>query len=273
MKKLFLALLLIILLLIGVGSYLVNKKSATYVSSFLSKRLGTPVSVSAISAGLRQMDIDGIKIMDPDSPQKTLLEIKRISIDYQILTLFDSTIVIDNIIIDHPLAYIRLYNMNGSDNNWKNFLTRISTQAAAPSPEEAPTYSSSRNFLTHKLVINSLGANLEHSLLGSYTVRLPERKPIVINEIDSGNALKMQQQLSVIVAALMQALSQYQGLGALATGIEKIAFLPVQVTAHMAAEFAKQSADVAKEGASAISSAVEQGVEDVKNFISDLFKK
>lgn len=269
MRKILLAFLVIIVLLIATGSYIVNKKSATYVSSFLTQKLGTPVIVDSVSAGIRQMDVENIKIMDPAAPSEVLLEVKRISVDYQILTILNQTVVIDNIIIDRPLAYVRLYNMNGSDNNWKHFLEKINAGGSAP--KETPS-SPARNFLVHKLVINSLGANINHSLLGSYDVRLPARKPIVINEIDSGNALQMQQQLGLIVAAIMEALSQYKGLSALTTGI-KIAGLPVEFVSGITKQLSGQSADLIESGAGVASSAINQGIDEVKDFFNGIFKK
>ncbi|MEI6531448.1 MAG: AsmA family protein [Chlamydiota bacterium] len=225
-QKVMLFLLLILLVVIGVGGFVVSKKSTSYLEKFLKEQLHTDVKIGNVLMSPRQIDIENIQIMDPNAPQIPLLEVRKISLDYAFFTLLSKEIVFNSITINHPTAYIRLYNLNGSDNNWKKFLGNLH----APAKDKGP------KFLAHKLTLNHLGAQLEHSVTGIRSVRLPEQKAIIINELDSHSPLQTEAQLAVIVAALMQALSQYPGLASFAPTTGSLLSIPLEIQTHIAAQ-------------------------------------
>lgn len=264
--KTLLTLIIIILLVVAAGCYYVNKHSTAFVNDYLTKQLNTPVKVGSVSVGFREIVLEGISVTDPSSPRANIITIKRISVGYELMSLLSKTIRINNIIIDHPLAYIKANNVSGSDNNWKSFLDKQS-KGRAPSSNEAKE-KEERTVLVNKLVINYLSADLNHPVLGK--VHLPVRKQIVINNIDTGNPLRTEQQLSVIIEAIMQALSQYKGLGALVDGIVA---LPFNIASNITGQLAGQAGDIASGVAEGAAGVVQEGLENIKDFFGNLFQK
>lgn len=274
MKKTFFVILIIILLAIGITAYIIDRKSRAAISDFLTEKLNTKVTLKGASLGFKRLVLEGLYVSDPTAPGQPALYVDRIAIDYELLSLLKETVVIDDLIIDSPTTYIRLYNTDGSDNNWATLLKGI--DKGGPATQKQAATEPSRQFLVKELVIYNLKAELQHSLLGPYAVSLPVRKKIVIRNLNSNKPEEMKAQLEIIVAAIMQALSQYEGLGAILNSVGSVAALPVDLLKSIAGELDAQKPDGLLNSATGTAKDVvdefQKGTERVKDFFSDLFR-
>jgi hypothetical protein len=258
MKKV-IAIIIIILLLLAGAAYYVHAKSTSYATEYMTKALNTPVHIGNLTLGPRQIMVENFRVTDPSAKHRSILTVKRITINYELSSLLKEAISISDIIIDYPFAYIEAYNTKGTENNWLNFLKNIQVDSGE----------TSYTLLIDTLAINNLSADLQHPILGK--VHLPVRKPIVIRNIDSGNTLESEKQLSIIVAALMEVLSQYPGLAGLDDGIASIITFPAGVISNLTTQVAGQATDLISSGAAVVGTAIGEGIESVKDFFSNLF--
>lgn len=254
-----LVIVIVVLLILAAGAYYLNSQSTRYVRERLTQELATSVHIGRVTLGLHEIVIEDLEVADPASPERNILTVKRIGIDYKLASLIGrDPITINKITIDRPFAFIQAYNNDGSDNNWLNFLKKI---------QEGPA-STTRPVLIDTLAIINLSADLQHPILGF--VHLPVRKPIVIKNINSGNRLQTEAQLSVIVAALMEVLSQYKGLNALTNGIATVVTLPAGVIANVTGQLVGQASDLITTSAAAVGDVIGAGIESVKDFFNNL---
>ena len=272
MKRLFFGVLLIILLLIGFCVWIIDRKSTAYLSHLLSTGLNTKVTLASTSLGPRQLVIEGLRVADPTAKDKPALEIDRISIDYQFLTLFNQTVMINDITIDQPTVYVRLYNVDGSDNNWATLIKGMNSGPAGSYNE-----TESQQMIVDELVIYDLKGVLESSLLGGHPAPLPIRKKIVIDNINSNNAKRTKEQLQIIIEAIMEVMSQHAGLGNILNNIGSIAKMPSDLVSSIIkqvnAQKHEENFSKPETFLENLQNDITDGADNMKRFFNDLFTR
>lgn len=139
---------LAILIIIGAVIFLWLIK-APIMSTYLTNRMGVPVTVRTISMWPTWTSIRYFKIKNPEGYHpRTALEVKKIEMDYKFKQLTGRPSVIDLITLNNVTLNIEVRNRSGSDNNW------------AAIGAEAPDVESSRGVIVKKLVMNDITVNV-----------------------------------------------------------------------------------------------------------------
>lgn len=122
---------------------------APVMSTYLSNRMGVPVTMRTISMWPSWTRIRYFKIKNPHGYHpRTALEVKKIDLDYTFGQLTGHPSVIDRITLDNVTLNIEIRNRTGSDNNW----SAIGAQA--------PEVKSSREVIVQKLVMKNITVNV-----------------------------------------------------------------------------------------------------------------
>ncbi len=143
---------LIVLIVIAVLIFLWLVK-APIMSTYLTKKLGIPVTVRTISMWPSTTTIRYFKIANPHgySP-RTALEVKKIKIHYRWGALTSDPRVIDLITLNEMELNIDIQNKSGSNNNWAAIGAQMPTSSR-----------STREVLIKRLVLKDMTVNVTGS--------------------------------------------------------------------------------------------------------------
>ena len=135
---------LIVLILIASITFLWLIK-APIMSSYLTKKMGIPVTLRTISMWPKEATIHHFGIANPRGfKSKQAIQIDKIKLLYRTKFLFNNPVVIDWITLENIVLNIEIRNPTGSDNNW--------TSLGAQLPEKK----SGKEVVIHKLVLKNL---------------------------------------------------------------------------------------------------------------------
>lgn len=119
MKKVFAIILISLLLIIG----LVWISKGSLLSRYLSRELGTPVTLKSLTYSPDKISLVDLMIFNPkDSKTSHALNVEMIQIFCPFIELFRTTTNIDQIEMDNINLGLELYNITGTDNNWTRIL-------------------------------------------------------------------------------------------------------------------------------------------------------
>ncbi len=257
-KKFILSLIVIALVAIGLALFWVDRRASSYITATLSKELGVTVTLEGASLSWNRLTLQGLTIPDLRGG-KNALYTKTIDILWRPSTLFDATLEVPQIAIISPTIYVRLYNSSGSENNWKELL--------ASSVTEKSTFS--KDILVDELIIDNMVVQLENAPYGPSSITLPATPHIVITNLNTGNPLELDEELSVILRAIMEALSQYDPLAHILDGAPAIVGVPASVLSGLAKQIDTQGI---KEAAQTLGEEIGDSIDKAKDFFSSLFK-
>lgn len=116
------------------------------IATYLTHKLGVPVSLNWISLTPSQTKMKGFKINNPIGYKSaTAFKAKQIEIDYAFRQLFSNPMEVNEIDMENVFLDIELNNISGAKNNW--------TAIAARMPKEG---ASAKEWQIHKLAITNL---------------------------------------------------------------------------------------------------------------------
>jgi len=154
----------IVLLIIGAVIFLWLIK-APIMSSYLTKKLGVPVSIGSIAIRPSQTKILDFKIKNPRGFKlRDALRAKETTIDYRFSKLRNNPSEIDQIVIDDIYLSIILTSPLGKDNNW--------SAIAAGMPKEEKK--SDHEVIIHRLILTNLNVQIQ----GGKLIKAPSSKHI-----------------------------------------------------------------------------------------------
>jgi|GEM_PF-4484560 len=119
MKKILLIILVSFLVILG----FVWISKGSLLARYLSRELGTPVSIKSLSYSPEKVSIVGLNVYNPKgSRTQNALQIDLTRIYCPIGELFRKTTNINQIIMENINLGVELYNTSGTDNNWARIL-------------------------------------------------------------------------------------------------------------------------------------------------------
>ncbi len=124
------------ILLLGIGFFFWNYR-VPMTSHLLSTVLHNKTSLADldISVSLSGITAKQITLANPrPSPVKEALSGRFFEIKGKFTSFFKQEIIIEEIILDHVLFFVDLYNPSGSDNNWKTILQKMETGKSDTDP-------------------------------------------------------------------------------------------------------------------------------------------
>jgi hypothetical protein len=163
---------LILLLVLGTGIFLWLIK-APVVSSYLTLRMGVPVSVGSISVRPEHTTIRSFKIRNPQGFQTPdAFRAQTISVGYTLANLRKDPVEIDEIEIDGIYLAIDLRDPLGKSNNWKQIGEKMTATRGTT------------EVIIHKLVLTDIDVEIRG--LGIFTT--PKKQHIDRIELDQVNS-------------------------------------------------------------------------------------
>lgn len=280
MKKKFLLFILIIFVIIGSGLLYINYKSTDYINQYLSKAIKSEVSIESVSLGFKSLEIIGLKVKNPtDAAIENAFQASNITIEFDPSTLFNQTVQIDCIEIENPIIGIEFHNLTGSDNNWKNILTKmdeIQDKVPSDSTEKIATSSKSKEVIINELLIHDLKIEAQHQLLGPYKISIPVAKEITIHHLTSQKAITLQKALSLIFQTLLQSMTDLKGFHELLKNFSNHDDIFNQLLDEVKEQLPKQNGSKLKKKIDSeweeLSKDVEEGAKKAKDFFNKIIK-
>ena len=139
-----------VILIIIIAVVVVWVLKAPIMSSYLSKKLGVPVSMLGIKMRPSYTRISRFHIANPrGSKTKTAFSTKTINIDYDLKELFGDRTTIDRIDLNDVFLGIEFYNPLGTKNNWTAIGGNLSKKKSNGHP-----------YLIRKLVISDMDVEI-----------------------------------------------------------------------------------------------------------------
>ncbi|MES2273680.1 MAG: hypothetical protein V4487_05775 [Chlamydiota bacterium] len=165
---------LILLIIVGVIVFFWLIK-APIMSSYLTQKMGVPVSIGSISMWPSQTVIKNFRIKNPRGfKTRTAFEAERTEVDYNYKQLTSNPSEIDQILIDKIFISVEFSNPLGSQNNW--------TAIGAGMPKEERR--NAKHVIIHKLILTNITIEIRGlGLLGKPQTRQIDR--MEFDEIDS----------------------------------------------------------------------------------------
>jgi hypothetical protein len=116
----------------------------TFVSSYLTRKMHVPVSMTALAIRPSKTTIWNFQIDNPGKLRGAAFKAAKTLIEYHFQKLFANPVEIDTIELDDVYLNIYLPSLNVNENNWSAIGAKI------------PETSSDKAVLIHKLIINNL---------------------------------------------------------------------------------------------------------------------
>lgn len=156
------------------------------ISSYLTDRLGVPVSLGNISIWPHKTNIKNFKIKNPKGyKERAALQIHRTAIDYQWEKLTQNPIEIQSILLDDILLNIEFSNPLGTKNNW----TAIGEKMADQKGE--------KEVIIRKLVLTNINVKIRGLGL-SISPKVKHIDRMEFDEIDSRNGFPTKELIAKI---------------------------------------------------------------------------
>ena len=123
---------------------------APIMSSYLTKKLGVPITLRTISMWPHKSTMHHFRIANPEGYKtRTALEVDKTQVDYQWATLVGNPAQIDLITLDGLFLNIYINNVSGTDNNW------------AAIGAEMPSTREGKEVIVHKLLLKNMTVKTE----------------------------------------------------------------------------------------------------------------
>ncbi len=180
----------------------------------LAKKLGVPVSISSISAGLKQIDIKEIEIGNPRGySMPKAFSSKEILIKTPLMSYLDDKIIVDEIDVNDIYIGLEFDSSSSSDGNWKIILSNYSREA------HLDETGSKKTVLIRRLVLNNITTDIMFRDQGGKVQRLPKINQIVLRDISTEGGNAADQLMSSILGQMIKSVFIEQKLSNFLKGL------------------------------------------------------
>jgi hypothetical protein len=146
-----------------------------FLSSYLTSKLGVPVSVGSLSISPSQTVMKGFRIKNPyHYKTKSAFKAEKTQVDYQFSHLFGTPTQIALLSLQDVFLSVEFDNPGGTKNNWTKILSEI----------PAPVHTQ-KEIVLHRITIDNLTVELRGLGLAGTQRRTVDH--IELDEIDSKN--------------------------------------------------------------------------------------
>jgi len=206
MKKLFLILLSILIIVGGLG-YLAYKNAAPLLAKIISNKTQTPVTIHAIDFYKESFTITEIQIGNPHKAQlPTALKVQTVNVEAPYKNYIEDPILIDKIELNNVYVNIQIYNKDQTEGNWQTLMKNLSEDHRSPLSVERIT-------VIKKLILTNIQIDLILSD-GKY-YRLSPMERLEFNNIRSDKGIPTQEISEIIIQQMMQQIFLQKGLKAI----------------------------------------------------------
>lgn len=212
MKKILIIILAVILIGFATLMVYVNHRSVNFINQHLTQMLGRDASVDNVSLGFQSIEVSGLKIANPEySNIKYAFTADSIEIDYDLSSLFKDVIIVYQITLENPKIGIELYNLTGTENNWRQILQNIPQSEISQGESKDTPLKKEKEVIIDKLYLNDMQIEAQSKLLGPYSILIPVKDEIIFNDLTSKKAIEIQSSLKVILKTILQVVKQLKG--------------------------------------------------------------
>lgn len=224
MKKFFLFLIFILLVIIFGALFYINANGANIIARFLSKQMKTEVFIDSASLGLREISLKGFRILNPEgSTLPDAFKADSISVTFQPSSLFNNIVLVEQITITNPTVTVEFYNLKGTDNNWMPIFQNLSKESDT---DKKSTPKSSKRVIIDNLLIDHLTIQAQHRMMGSYSLNLPIKNTLEFHNLSDEKALAYKQAIAVIFKTILEPITKTAGFKDLLSNIKSYANVP-----------------------------------------------
>jgi hypothetical protein len=199
MKKFFFTFLFLFLFLVLIGAALWSHRTSL-ISHFLTKRVGTKVSLEAFHFVKEGCKIHGFHIFNPP-PCKTdsAFFATKISCYMKLRSVFEKRVVIDKIHLQEIDLGIEFFNKSGDENNWTYLLS---------DDTETPVHS--KPYLIRSLVFDNINATITD--MDGKVKKVPTIKHLEFHDISDESGFPIAELEKAILQAMIRSIFKNLGI-------------------------------------------------------------
>jgi len=196
--------LIVFVVIIGVLYYFALSRAPDMLSNYLSKAIGTSVSIDSIKPRLNKITVDQFEIANEEGyTLPKAFSAKTITLNAPISTYFQDRIVVDEIQVDSIYLGIEFDTAKSAAGNWTKLLSHYQKEAKLDA-------SGGKSVLIKKMVFTNIHADLIFHSADGKIQKLPTIPKIVITDISTEGGFPVNQLTSSMLGQLIkQAFIQY----------------------------------------------------------------
>ena len=181
---------------------------AQVIGYALSKTLNTTCTLKACEFSKRGLQIKELSIQNPvDCTLKNALLVREINCTLNWKELFKTIIgtgskkiVINSILIEHPMMGVELFTLTGTDTNWSRLLNAIDTSNATPQT----TSTSATDFQITSLILTDIQFKVQYHALSKVPITPAPIPKIELKNIGTNTDVTMKQLFFIIFKVLIE---------------------------------------------------------------------
>lgn len=278
MKKIIVFIIILIIAIVLGTLFYINANGASIIASFLSNQLKREVTVERASLGFNEINLSEVRVHNPtNSSLPDDFKVSEVEIKFDFKTIFKDTIEIHKITLTDPTIFLELYNLNGSDNNWKSIFKDLTAPVSSTQSQEKNAPKNTKFIIIDTFVINGLHIQAQHRMLGPYSLNVPIKNNIVFHNLTNHQALAYKVALSVIFTSILESISNLKGFKEVFKEIKLPSTIPTNILENIQTQAPQAQPD--EEVQTSIEDSwielkkeVQEAPKKIKQFFDKLFK-
>lgn len=180
-------------------------------SHLLSHAINNPLVLQDVDISLSLSRINGknVAILNPNDPvSQDAIRTKRLELKIKLFSLFTDTIIIEEIVMDKVEFFMDMYNVTGSDSNWKQIIQNIENKRI----RNERLGKNVKKVLIKKIVLQDLNFTYRNPVLTDGKIRsLKKIDQFELDNVGKGHSLDAGQFVELISRVLIKQFTTLTG--------------------------------------------------------------